>query len=130
MSIYPVIPGQRTSDWNIIPPGGHLHPHPQAAEKQAQASAPQGETQDLIDFGQNDTNTQAQTTHNAPASPPLNKTGSKEIATILQSTGQKAEDGPLLDFTSDLMNDLPPAKGNLRKEDTADSNNTFFDAEG
>ncbi|KAI0116952.1 hypothetical protein F4814DRAFT_414579 [Daldinia grandis] len=142
MSIYPVIPGQRTSDWNIIPPGGHphphphphphahSHPHPQAAEEQTQASAPQGEAQDLIDFSQNDTNTQPQAANNVPASPSLTKTGSKEIATMLQSTGRKADDGPLLDFTNDLKNDLPPPRGNLRKEDTTDSNNTFFDAEG
>ncbi|KAI1802458.1 hypothetical protein F4811DRAFT_529316 [Daldinia bambusicola] len=144
MAIYPVIPGQNYSDWNKIPPG-HSH-----AQKQASAP-PQGETQDLIDFGQNDTNTKAQTNNNstatttttattaptslsstAPPPPPhpLQKTGSKDIASMLQATGHKADDGPLLDFTTDISPPPPVKEGTLKKEDTDSSNNVFFDAEG
>lgn len=79
---------------------------------------------DLIDFGQNDAPA-------ALAAAPAKK-DSKDISGMLQATGREQE-GPLIDFTGDMKKDLPPIKENpagLKKGDTAESNDDFFDAEG
>ncbi|KAI1394251.1 Oxysterol-binding protein [Hypoxylon trugodes] len=120
MSIYPIIPGQKTSDFNIIPPNSPHHPPPQKTSKPATAPAASENSAgaDLIDFGQNDA---------APAPVPA-KRDSKDISGMLQSTG-RAPEGPLIDFTGDLKNDLPQEK-TLKRGDTAGSNDDFFDALG
>ncbi|KAI0383762.1 hypothetical protein F5Y04DRAFT_249641 [Hypomontagnella monticulosa] len=119
MAIYPIIPGQDSKDWNLIPPsspGGHTT----TAEK----PAAEGAMADLIDFGQNDASA-------ASAAAPAKK-DSKDISAMLQATGHEQE-GSLIDFTSDMKKDLPPIKENpagLKRGDTAESNDDFFDAEG
>ncbi|KAI1376285.1 hypothetical protein F4677DRAFT_445543 [Hypoxylon crocopeplum] len=116
MAIYPIIPGQKPGDWNIPPPNA-ASGHPHTAAK----PAVEDNGADLIDFGQNETP--------APAPAPIrpSKRDSKDISGMLRSTGRDAE-GPLIDFTGDMKKDLPPAQ--LKKSDTAESHDDFFDAEG
>lgn len=118
MAIYPIIPGQKPSDRNIIPPSpsagkSHTAGHPASEDKKGG---------DLIDFGPSDP---------PAAAPPQPSSGSKEIASMLKSTGREPE-GPLIDFTGDMKKDLPAASGapGLKRGDTTESNDNFFDAQG
>ncbi|KAJ2970468.1 hypothetical protein NUW58_g9687 [Xylaria curta] len=84
---------------------------------------------DLIDFGQNDDPLPAKT---EPSTKAQNHRPSADITNLLESTGQKAN-GPLLDFTEDLKKDLPDKAKEppgMKRADTEDSNDAFFDAEG
>ncbi|KAI0175978.1 hypothetical protein GGR52DRAFT_538913 [Hypoxylon sp. FL1284] len=120
MAIYPIIPGQKPSDWNIIPPSSsagnpHTAGHPASEDK----------NEDLIDIGQSE---QPAVAPAAPAAAPSpQRTGSKDIAGMLQSTGCEPE-GPLIDFGNDMKKNLPPP--GLKRGDTAESNDNFFDAQG
>ncbi|KAH8675536.1 hypothetical protein BX600DRAFT_507766 [Xylariales sp. PMI_506] len=71
MAIYPIIPGQKASQANAIPPRSPTS-HSGATEKPA----------DLIDFG----------------APPAAAEQPGEIQQMLNSTGHQAPDGPLIDF--------------------------------
>ncbi|KAI1082989.1 Oxysterol-binding protein [Whalleya microplaca] len=112
MAIYPIIPGQKSSEWNMIPPSASAG-NPRAAAKPAADD-------DLIDFGQNDA---------APpsgGSTPKARKDSKSISGILASTGHKAEGGqPLIDFAGDLKKDLPPSAA---KSPPKTPGTEFFDA--
>lgn len=115
MAIYPIIPGQKHSEWDLPSPTAHSHSQPDATKE-----ASQNATADLIDFGQSD----------GPA--PAVRQDSKDIAAMLQSTGQKP-DGPLIDFAGDLKKNLPatpktPGPNRVRG-DTGESNDAFFDAQ-
>ncbi|KAI1402374.1 Oxysterol-binding protein [Hypoxylon fuscum] len=137
MSIYPIIPGQKPADWQMIPPSSsagspHTAAHPASEDK--------SENADLIDFGQNDTPASPTTTAKDAAPPPA-KRDSKDIAAMLKATGREPEGGgSLIDFAGDLKKDLPAAaaasqgkeKG-LKRDDTKESsgsNDDFFDALG
>ncbi|KFA61448.1 hypothetical protein S40285_03404 [Stachybotrys chlorohalonatus IBT 40285] len=104
LAIYPIIPGQKPNPDNAIPPSRKSSkitataPEKAAAPPPASAPAPApqaGAQDDLIDFGQND----------APAPEPSPKKPD-EIETLLSSTGKQAQ-GPLMDFTQDVKNNLP-----------------------
>lgn len=133
MAIYPIIPGQKPSERNVIPPHAPTE-HPTSASKPATEKA----SNDLIDFGPSE--------GSAPAAAPVpaenpavaaaaqnhSSNSSTEIRQLLANTGQKAPDGPLIDFTTDMKHDLPktqPAQAPLKRSETEESNDQFFDAE-
>ncbi|GAW16089.1 hypothetical protein ANO14919_055120 [Xylariales sp. No.14919] len=120
MTIYPILQGQVANE-RVIPPR-HVSPT-------TTANPPNDNEGDLIDFGQNEDPTPATT-----ASPStIEKHPSSNISDLLESTGQKV-DGPLLDFTADVKQNLPSEKAKVpqrvKRADTEDSNDAFFDAEG
>ncbi|GAP91647.1 putative oxysterol-binding protein [Rosellinia necatrix] len=115
MAIYPILPGQ-------VPHQREIPPH-HVSSNNVENHHPGGGG-DLIDFGQNDD----------PASAAkAKKRASSDIPNLLKSTGQKVE-GPLLDFTGDMKKNLPPEKTasprGMKRADTDDSNDVFFDTEG
>lgn len=134
MNIYPIIPGQKVSEWNIIPP--HMSSsssagNPLTAEKPAAASDHNGGavTADLIDFGQDD--------DKVPEPAPTVIKGSQDITAMLQATGTDATnaDSPLIDFTSDMKQDLPKSEAqgqnappDMKRSGTENSNDAFFDS--
>ncbi|KAI1361260.1 Oxysterol-binding protein [Xylaria arbuscula] len=120
MGIYPILEGQVAHE-AMIPPH-----HASRSTNKIPASEQGG---DLIDFGQND---------NAAAAPAQTRSAaaarhpSSDISNMLESTGQKS-DGPLLDFSGDLKENLPSTKTNapssMKRADTEESNDAFFDAQ-
>lgn len=82
----------------------------------------------MIDFGQNDDPSPAKIEPHTKTE----KHPSSDITNLLESTGQRAN-GPLIDFTGDLKKDLPSEEAKipqrLKRADTEDSNDAFFDAE-
>ncbi|KAI3323466.1 Oxysterol-binding protein [Xylariaceae sp. AK1471] len=124
MAIFPILPGQVMSEQNIPPR------HVSAAQPSTAGKPPSNDNGgDLIDFGQNDASAPAQ----AERPTKIEKHPSSDIPNLLESTGQKV-DGPLLDFTGDLKRDLPSEKATvpagMKRTDTEESNDDFFDAEG
>ncbi|KAI0468761.1 Oxysterol-binding protein [Xylaria cf. heliscus] len=113
-AIYPILEGQVANE-RAIPP---LHVPPSNTTQQPAPDA----GGDLIDFGQKDDPAPVKTENKRPSS---------DITNLLEATGQKAN-GPLLDFTSDLKRNLPAdkEKATIKRADTEDSNDAFFDAEG
>jgi len=145
LAIAPILPGQKSSNKNVIPP-----PH-QSAETHAPItdpalttiptpSKPQPplEASDLIDFGQNDGAGAAPS--NALAPPDLlaaqtenNGQQQKELEETLRSTstGPKPEQqGSLLNFHSDLRKNLPAVAGLKRQDTDTQSVDEFVDAQG
>lgn len=132
MAIYPIIPGQKSADRNVIPPhvsGGHTATATKHTAQDASA--------DLIDFGQSQAPAAPVPAENpavaivAEKKPSQNST---EISQMLSSTGEQAHDGPLIDFTSDMKHNLPTSSqsthpSNLKRSETEESNDAFFDAE-
>ncbi|KAI1499193.1 Oxysterol-binding protein [Biscogniauxia marginata] len=96
MAIYPIVKGQKMSEWDIVPPSSSAG-NPRTAGKPA-SNDNEG---DLIDFGQ--------INEPVPASP-SNGDHSNNVSKMLESTGRKL-DGPLIDFTGDLKKDLPLPAG-------------------
>ncbi|KAI1843354.1 hypothetical protein JX265_007829 [Neoarthrinium moseri] len=128
MAIYPIIPGQKPSDRNFIPPHASAG-NPATAGKPAAADAPA----DLIDFSHGDQPAAPVPAEN-PAVAAAAKTepskDSTEIRHMLGTTGQKAPDGPLIDFTADMKKDLPKTQpAELKRSETEESNDVFFDVE-
>ncbi|KAI0449756.1 Oxysterol-binding protein [Xylaria acuta] len=128
MAIYPILEGQVANE-RVIPPH---HAPPRTTHKPASATAsPADNGGDLIDFGQNDDPAPLAKTE-SPAKA-HNHRSSADITNLLESTGQKAN-GPLIGFTGDLEKDLPSentkATQGMKRADTEDSNDAFFDAEG
>ena len=127
MSIYPILEGQVAHE-AVIPPH---HASPRTTKIPANE-----EGGDLIDFGQNDNDNHTPAPAPVQTGPPSTKTArhpSSDIINMLEATGQKA-DGPLLDFSGDLKENLPSAKTNnapssMKRADTEESNDAFFDAE-
>ncbi|KAK0389590.1 hypothetical protein NLU13_3165 [Sarocladium strictum] len=119
LAIYPIIDGQKaekeptpprstaTGSEEDLATGSDAPSHEQANKSQVN-SAPN----DLVDFGQNDA--PAETTATEPKHAPADK-GHDEISKMLNSTGKPAE-GPLLDFTQDLKNDLPSGKAQPKED--------------
>ncbi|KAI1176184.1 Oxysterol-binding protein [Nemania sp. FL0916] len=118
-AIYPIIEGHATNS--------AITSH--NASPSTKESPPNNNEGDLIDFGQNDEPAPAKT--QPPAK--MEKHPSSDITNLLESTGHKA-DGPLIDFTGDMKKSLPSEKSKVsqrvKRADTQDSNDAFFDAEG
>lgn len=137
MNIYPIIPGQKVSERNFIPPrmSSSSARDVLTAGKPAAtaASNDNGGGADLIDFGQDDDVPE-------PAAVPATTTGttttgSQDISDMLQATGTDAigAEGPLIDFTSDMKQDLPKPKAQGQNpppdmKRAGSSNDAFFDA--
>lgn len=119
MAIYPIVPGQKPCERNFIPPHSSAG-NPSSAGQPASADA----QDDLIDFDPGDAS--------APSGPPQTtqqpRTASRDISGLLQKTGQAAPEGPLIDFMSDMKEDLP--KPTVRRTNTAGGNDEFHDAKG
>lgn len=122
LAIYPILQGQKAPATNVIP-----------AHKPSVAKAPVAEPQDggndLIDFGDAPSTDAAAP---APAVQPPNAApvagqeahgGSKDIQSMLNKTGTQPDQGPLMDFTTDLKKEVPQLK---RAETSEDS---FHDAQ-
>ncbi|KAI2626320.1 Oxysterol-binding protein [Xylaria nigripes] len=107
MSIYPILPGQTTHE-RVIPPHHASAAHPSTNGK--------------------DSNNQGNSTP-----PNVEGDSSSSITGLLNATGQKANCGPLLDFTEDLKKNIPSEKPKLpqrtRRAEINDSDDAFFDAE-
>ncbi|TGJ80393.1 hypothetical protein E0Z10_g8373 [Xylaria hypoxylon] len=120
MAIYPILQGQVANE-PVIPP---RHVSPRTTDNPSNDDGG-----DLIDFGQNDDPVPAKT--GSPTT--IEEHPSPNISSLLESTGKKVG-GPLIDFTGDLKRDLPSKKTKvpqrLKRADTDDSNEDFFDAEG
>ncbi|KAI5867071.1 Oxysterol-binding protein [Durotheca rogersii] len=124
MAIYPILPGQVTSDFNMIPHSPSAsHPHP------AQDLPLSGSQGDLIDFGQNE-----DTVAGAEPQAKSNGNASTDTSSALQPTSHGQESNSLIDFTSDMKKSLPPTQlrpsPEIRRGETAESRERFFDAEG
>lgn len=100
MAIYPIVDGQKLDQRNVIPPHNHgslVNGQPTKTDQSkildqtpAVQPAPPNKpeaTADLIDFSE-----------------PVKK--KSEIESMLSSTGKPAE-GPLIDFTTEMKQDLP-----------------------
>ncbi|KAI0436843.1 Oxysterol-binding protein [Xylaria telfairii] len=126
MAIYPILEGQVANE-RVIPPH---HAPPNTAQKSTPATASTANNgRDLIDFD----DAAPAKTEPLPPTQTENHRSSTDIANLLESTGQKAN-GPLIDFTGDMKRDLPVEKTKVpeavKRADTEDSNDAFFDAEG
>lgn len=128
MAIYPILPGQKASDRNVIPP--HTPARHSATENKPAAQASHN---DLIDFGQNDASPAAPVLAENTAAKASTSQNSTEIQDLLATTGHEAAGGPLLDFTKDMKHDLPQTQPStqpqLSRSETEDSNDVFFDVE-
>ncbi|KAI0906913.1 Oxysterol-binding protein [Ustulina deusta] len=120
MAIYPILQGQVANE-RVIPPH-----HVSSSTTENRSNDNGG---DLIDFGQNDDHTLVKT--ESPIK--TEKPPSSDISNLLEATGHKV-DGPLIDFTGDLKENLPSEKTKVpqgvKRSDTDESNDAFFDAEG
>lgn len=114
-----------------------IPPHTEHATS-ASKPATKETSNDLIDFGPSEEPAPAvapvPAENPAVAAAAQNHAGksSTEIRQLLSSTGQKAPEGPLIDFTTDMKHDLPktqPAQAPLKRSETEESNDAFFDAE-
>ncbi|KAK2065849.1 oxysterol-binding protein [Colletotrichum caudatum] len=115
LAIYPILPGQKASPTIADPPHGSLTAEvPAPAEQDQAAKDPvvrqQGGGNDLIDFD------------DAPPVAQEQNSGSRDIESMLNNTGSKPAEGPLMDFTTDMKKNVPP----LKRADT--SEDSFHDA--
>ncbi len=128
MHIYPIIPGQKVSERNTIPPRTSTSSTAAERKKPANATPPtaaeKGENSaDLIDFGE----------EKGPDPPAATKTraknGGDDISAMLQATGKDANEGPLIDFASDVKKELPSqGRASVKRTVTDSSNDAFFDS--
>ncbi|KAK7742170.1 Oxysterol-binding protein OBPa [Diatrype stigma] len=143
LKIYPIVPGQKVSERNFIPPRISAG-NPLTAGKPATDDKPA----DLIDFGEDKVSEPAATSPQQQPQPQsatdnttTAKKSSQDISAMLQATGKDATgEGPLIDFAGDMKQDLPSTPKNqtqhsspgLNKSETESSNddvnNAFFDA--
>ncbi|WDK14172.1 oxysterol-binding protein [Colletotrichum graminicola] len=130
LAIYPILPGQKASATTADPSHGPLTAEVQSPAEQAPVVRQQDGGNDLIDFGDAPATTSAAATPSTPATepsaaaPPVaqeQRSGSKDIESMLNKTGSKPAEGPLMDFTTDMKN-VPP----LKRADT--SEDSFHDA--
>ncbi|KAI0021039.1 Oxysterol-binding protein [Xylariomycetidae sp. FL0641] len=117
MSIYPILPGQKPRDFNIVPPS-------HAAGKPSTAGKPASDDNagDLINFDQSE---------QSAVQAKRDSTQCKDVHEMLESTGHKAE-GPLIDFAGEMKKDLPSApesKPPVKRAETGESHDEFFDAQ-
>jgi hypothetical protein len=153
LAIYPILKGQKPNTRNVIPPRSSISgpsSHPSQAEEhpieqdglqqhgtEQHPSEPRsaeppaaGVEEDLIDFGQNETQPPAS---KQPESKPeerpaidVHHKSTAEIQSLLSQTGSPAPGGPLIDFHQDLKTSLPAG---IKRTDTAESNDEFVDAQ-
>ncbi|RXG47801.1 hypothetical protein VDGE_04199 [Verticillium dahliae] len=134
LAIYPILPGQKASSENQIPPNKPAQTQPKATEaatpppvaEPTPAAAPVAAPQnDLIDLSHSET--AAPTTQPAAAAaataPQATRHDSQDITGMLSNTGKPAADGPLIDFVSDLKKNVPE----LKRADTSEDD--FQDAQ-
>ncbi|KAK9421595.1 putative Oxysterol-binding protein-like protein OBPalpha [Seiridium unicorne] len=132
MAIHPIIPGQKSLERNVIPPPASVG-HPSTAVQPPAQPAPA----DLIDFGNNEAPAAApvpaENPNIAAAAEHRPSKDSTEIRQLLSSTGHKAPEGPLIDFSADMKHTLPQTQptqpSTLKRNETEESNDAFFDAE-
>ncbi|OHW95510.1 oxysterol-binding protein [Colletotrichum incanum] len=129
LAIYPILPGQKPSATNAIPP--HRPSVAEAPAEKAPTVQQQDGGNDLIDFGDAPATTPTAATFSAPAvQPPADapvtaqdsQSGSKDIQSMLNKTGSQPAEGPLMDFTADMKKNVP----SLKRADT--SEDSFHDA--
>ncbi|KAJ4140993.1 Oxysterol-binding protein OBPa [Fusarium equiseti] len=102
MAIYPIVKGQKFSQQNVIPP--HSPPAPPHAQAATVAQPVENHIDDnLINFDDTPAPVKTENPPKAEQTPE-----DSEIRGMLSSTGKPAN-GPLLDFTTDMKKDLPPA---------------------
>ncbi|CRK35123.1 hypothetical protein BN1708_006634 [Verticillium longisporum] len=133
LAIYPILPGQKASSENQIPPNKPAQTQPKAtgaatpppaAEPTPAAAAAAAPQNDLIDSSQSET--AAPTTQPAAAAataPQATRHDSQDITGMLSKTGKPAADGPLIDFVGDLKKNVP----DLKRADTSEDD--FQDAQ-
>ncbi|KAH8815080.1 hypothetical protein F5884DRAFT_771048 [Xylogone sp. PMI_703] len=119
LAVTPIVRGQKFHR-EAIPPH---HAQSQSVSRQV-SHDPQGEAthEDLIDFGQNDSNTV-----------PAQTAKPTDVEKALMSTGHVAPQGSLIDFHEDMKKDLPSGASDqkLKRQDTdTQSVDEFVDAEG
>jgi oxysterol-binding protein-related protein 8 len=141
LAVIPILRGQKSNEKNVIPPRGsteRARPEEAHLQQPTQPQRSQIPSDDLIDFGQNDSSHSANTTSHNPPMPrqpsdlqaAQTKNGDqsqKELEQTLASTSTEVAQGPLIDFHDDMHNSLPP-KQELKRQDTSDDE--FVDAEG
>ncbi|KAI0137101.1 hypothetical protein BJ170DRAFT_43952 [Xylariales sp. AK1849] len=129
LAIYPVVPGQKPSQHNFIPPHQSAG-SPNTAGKPAARDVPA----DLIDFGHPEPPAHVPAEHPTAAEVAEKRPGqdSTEIQHMLNSTGQKAPEGPLIDFAADMKKGSPTSghrPADLKRSETEGSNDVFFDVQ-
>lgn len=151
LAIYPILKGQKPNTRNVIPSRSSISgsirsiSHPNHAEHSIQrhpteqhpnehhANGPSaaGGGDDLIDFGQNDSQPPAPKQPEPKLKPEerpaidVHHKSTAEIQSLLSQTGSRAPGGPLIDFHEDLKTTLPAG---LKRADTAESSDEFVDA--
>ncbi|TGO69433.1 hypothetical protein BOTNAR_0011g00500 [Botryotinia narcissicola] len=151
LAVYPILPGQKFTEKNRIPPQHHQHTEqadplpPTIPVAAAPVSIPSQEKdkENLIDLGR-ESPAPVQSQH-VPADLLAAQTQNngqqqKDLERILQSTStvQGQNQGPLIDFHDDLRKDLPAATDTqgtatstlYRKDTDTQSVDEFVDAEG
>lgn len=111
LAVTPILPGQKTTEKNEIPPRASSEPQREAAPAQQQAGH-----NDLIDLGQGQA--------------PAQQIAPNDVEAQLASTAtSNAQNSSLLDFQNDLEKDLPaPGPGHLNRAGTEESQDVFVDA--
>ncbi|GAB1310086.1 Oxysterol-binding protein OBPa [Madurella fahalii] len=126
MAIYPIVKGQKFSQKNMIPPRGSI------SEPSARSKETHPNEGDLIDFGEDKTpyETPLPSEQSRSEKPPLDQShkSTSEIQTMLDSTGGRAKEGPLIDFYHELKKDLPVET--KRSDSEHESQDEFVDARG
>lgn len=139
MAIYPIIDGQKPSQWNVIPPHASAGNPPTASQPASEDATSAAATKPPSAMptgtvGQNGTAAKA-----APAEEPAvagnvkNNDGEKPstIQHMLEGTGQQKPEGPLMDFTTEMKKELPKdgKPTELKRSETEESHDEFFDVE-
>lgn len=151
LAIYPILKGQKPNTRNVIPARSSISgsigsiSHPHHAEHSVQRHSTEqhpndhhahgpskaGGGDDLIDFGQNDSQPPAPKQPEPKLKPEerpaidVHHKSTAEIQSLLSQTGSRAPGGPLIDFHEDLKTTLPAG---LKRADTAESSDEFVDA--
>ncbi|QSZ31241.1 hypothetical protein DSL72_000804 [Monilinia vaccinii-corymbosi] len=141
LAVYPILPGQKCTEKNHIPPQHHQHieqakpvPEPVQAAAPVSLHPQEKDKENLTDFS-SDSPVPAQY-QQIPvdlhaAQTPNNDQQQKDLERILQSTStvQGQHQSSLINFHDDLKKDLPVATDTRRDTDTQ-SLDEFVDAEG
>lgn len=122
-AIYPIIKGQKSSEQNTIPP--HTANRDSAKDLGTETEKKTNHTEDLIDFGSDEPSNLQAPLQPTTAGPTTAGQSQSEISKLLNKTGEKPSDGPLIDFGADLGEGLPKVK----RADTAESHDEFHDAQ-
>lgn len=132
MAIYPVVKGQKFEQKIVIPSRASLSESRPQTVRSGQGN--------LIDFSdekpapkerkvsEQTTSTKA-SEHSIREKPPLDPAhgSTVEIQKMLASTGDRAKDGPLIDFHDELKKTLP---AHVKRANTDETDDVFVDAQG